>query len=161
MPYPIIPIIPITPITLITPITPITPISLLLQKKRPRPRWGAADQQSKNHILQKEYFPFISIAPMRQPIGLLRALWEPSRGEQCAVALKTSPKSRINQNCRVIQIVTLFVCVGAVLCALLCLRLHGTRPAQQRSVVTLGCRVVAPRSPSLLLLAAVQLTASL
>lgn len=133
-----------------------------MQENKKRLRHGGRSRPAiKKPYSTKRVFPFLSIAPVRQPIGLLGALWEPSRGEQCAVALKTFPKSRINQNCRVIQIVTLFVCVGAVLCALLCLRLYGTRPAQQRSVVTLGCGVVAPRSPSLLLLAAVQLTASL
>ena len=62
---------------------------------------GVADQQSKNHILQKEYLPFYifrSYAPAL--LGLFGALWELSQVKQCAT-LKTFPKSRINPNCRV------------------------------------------------------------
>ena len=85
---------------------------------------GVADQQSKNHILQKEYLPFYiyrSYAPAL--LGRFSALWELSQVKQCAT-LKTFPKSRINPNCRVIQIVTLFICVGAVT-APCCLRMRG------------------------------------
>ena len=46
---------------------------------------GVADQQSKNHILQKEYVPFYifrSYAPAL--LGLFGALWELSQVKQCA-----------------------------------------------------------------------------
>ena len=84
---------------------------------------GVADQ-SKNHILQKEYVPFYIFRPYAPALlGIFGALWELSQVKQCAT-LKTFPKSRINPNCRVIQIVTLFICVGAVT-APCCLRVRG------------------------------------
>ena len=110
-------------ITLITPITPIQKTLSSYKKNGHAPK-GVADQQSKNHILQKEYLPFYiyrSYAPAL--LGLFGALWELSQVKQCAT-LKTFPKSRINPNCRVIQIVTLFICVGAVT-APCCLRMRG------------------------------------
>ena len=113
--------LPITLIALITPIT--TPLPYRTKKNGHAPK-GVADQQSKNHILQKEYVPFYifrSYAPAL--LGLFGALWELSQVKQCAT-LKTFPKSRINPNCRVIQIVTLFICVGAVT-APCCLRVRG------------------------------------
>ena len=143
------------PIILITLITPITPIqkNLSSYKKNGHVPKGVADQQSKNHILQKEYLPFYiyrSYAPAL--LGLFGALWELSQVKQCAT-LKTFPKSRINPNCRVIQIVTLFICVGAVT-APCCLRLRGNASLQttdscypRRGVVALQRRsvVVTPR----------------
>ena len=118
-----LPIILITLITLIKLITPIQK-NLSSYKKNGHVPKGVADQQSKNHILQKEYLPFYiyrSYAPAL--LGRFSALWELSQVKQCAT-LKTFPKSRINPNCRVIQIVTLFICVGAVT-APCCLRVRG------------------------------------
>ena len=97
--------------------------SFILQKNGHVPK-GVADQQSKNHILQKEYLPFYIFCPYAPALlGIFGALWELSQVKQCAT-LKTFPKSRINPNCRVIQIVTLFICVGAVT-APCCLRVRG------------------------------------
>ena len=96
----------------------------LLHKKNGHVPKGVADQQSKNHILQKEYLPFYIFRPYAPALlGIFGALWELSQVKQCAT-LKTFPKSRINPNCRVIQIVTLFICVGAVT-APCCLRVRG------------------------------------
>ena len=139
----LLPIILIALITLITPIT--TPLPYC--KKNGYVPKGVADQQSKNHILQKEYLPFYifrSYAPTL--LGIFGALWELSQVKQCAT-LKTFPKSRINPNCRVIQIVTLFICVGAVP-APCRLRLRGNASRANNGVCYPRREVVAPRRRS-------------
>ena len=140
----LLPIILIALITLITPIT--TPLPYC--KKNGYVPKGVADQQSKNHILQKEYLPFYifrSYAPTL--LGIFGALWELSQVKQCAT-LKTFPKSRINPNCREIQIVTLFICVGAVSAPCRACDCVGTRPARTTESCYPRREVVAPRRRS-------------
>lgn len=111
-------------------------------KKRLRPK-GAADQQSKNHILQKEYFSLIMLFALRGFRGgvfgflgrgcgfaiplneepseaslLSLPLLCPSCEWQCARHLKRGRRFRVNRNCRVILIVTLLFCRWRRACAL-------------------------------------------
>ena len=73
-------------------------------------------------------------------IKILSPLIEAIASEAVRYTLKTFPKSRINPNCRVIQIVTLFICVGAVLAPCRACDCVGTRPAPTTEFVTLGVR---------------------
>ena len=139
------------PIILIALITPITTPLPYCTKKRPRPEGRSRPAIKKPYSTKRVFFVISSSSTTwRGSVRFLlpRPVIEAIASEAVRYTLKTFPKSRINPNCRVIQIVTLFICVGAVLAPCYACDCVGTRPARTTESCYPRREVVAPQRRS-------------